>query len=242
MNSVWLVSGLLLVYCPIQTASGAQFQLESRYSHSPIEADSLTQATAYEGRPNEWTTAAFAARFVTTAWEVERIEYAGALSFFFWRGLSFNTRLIQRSIGPLDSGITDLMASVRLQTPLHWPIGAFVEAAWFERWIVLWGPQLAPIFINSSVRDHDFAARFGIHILPVRSLLITLCAGTIEEIAVYNFNNPYMEARTTYRAPGWDLFVFARYKILLGFGRLDELAAGIGVRLHSDNHPGIAPS
>lgn len=238
MNSLWAVSALLVAHA----AAGAQLQFESRYSHSPIEPDSLTQATAYEGHPNEWTTAAFAARFVTTTQTVERIEYAGALSLFPWRGLSFNARLIQRSFGPLGSGITDLMASARLETPVHWPIGAFVEAAWFERWILLWGPQLAPVFMNSSVRDHDFAALFGIHILPNRSLLITLCAGTIEQIAVYNFNNPYMEARTTYRAPGWDFFVFTRYKILLGFGRLDELTAGIGVRLHPDNYAGIDPS
>ena len=76
---------------------------------------------------------------------------------------------------------------------------------------------------------------FGFEIIPAQNWRFIGKAGTIEDLDVFNLNNPYFGADIEYRsAPSpfsWRLY--ARYQVLLGFGRLDQFISGVRAEMGS---------
>ncbi len=221
------------LFFAISLARGADFQFEGRFHFSPIESNAISQGVKYQNRIYRNLGYSAAARAAMVTWEIDRLEYSGDVHFNLVAWARLNLRMNQQTLLSIGSGSTDLMTSIRLEGFPFPFFGLFVETGWFERWIALNSSTFVPAFDQASIRDRDFAARFGVHLRPIQTLLLTFTAGTIEEILVFNFNNPFVEIRTTYSSRIGDLFAFGRYKLLLGFGRLDEFAAGIGIRLNS---------
>lgn len=209
--------------------AASEIQIDGQFFHSPIEADTFGQGIRYDTRIASALFGTAAGRMASTLSYLDRIEYAAALNFQPARWISLNVRAIQRSIISIQSGHSDFFASIRLETRPFSFLGFFAEFGWFERWLHL-NSSPVPMLSAISGSDRDVAARFGLHISPTASTRVTLSAGTIDDLLVYNLNNPYMEIRAALQTGTSEFFGLARYKMLLGFGRLEELSIGAGVR------------
>ncbi|MBI1861266.1 MAG: hypothetical protein HYR96_10150 [Deltaproteobacteria bacterium] len=223
--------GILFLLFPL-TLFAEEYQFQGGFNYSPIEPSVIQQGAQYRTQISKMVAAQAGARTALAGFSVDRMEYMGALDFtpvpwVSWVKIHF--RLNQQAILSIGSGATDVMVSFRVEPYPFSFLGLYAEGGWFERWVALTATPLLPAISAQSMHDHDFAVRFGLNILPVSWLRFTLSIGTIEEVLVYNFNNPFAELRTTYMTPTWDIFGFGRYKLLLGFGQLDEFAAGVGV-------------
>jgi hypothetical protein len=48
---------------------------------------------------------------------------------------------------------------------------------------------------------------------------------------IFNLNNPFLKLLAAVEMNQTTLYAFARYQILLGFGRLDDLTFAVGAKL-----------
>lgn len=220
---------IVILFLVSRFVGASQFEFEGQFLYSPVESDAVAQGGSYSTMLTRYLYTKLGARIASSAWQLDRVEYAGTLSYFPVTWFSVSTRITQRSLLSTGSGASDLLTTGRLDKDFFSFLGAFVEFGWYERWIHLRTKPILPALSSVSARDRDLAARFGLRIIPIQPLAVTISAGTIEDILVFNLNNPFMELRTTFHARDWEIFAFSRYKLLLGFGRLDELCLGLGV-------------
>lgn len=225
------IGKILLLWLSIFSvlAHATQFEFEGQFTYSPIEPDTFAQGARYLTQISDSLRSTLGARLASHARGPDRLEYAAMVSYSPIAWLSANARIVQRSLLSSGTGTSEALLTGRIDAPLLSFFEAFLEFGWFERWLHLRSIPVLPAISEVSLRDRDLAARFGIHILPVRQLRLTSSVGTIEDIIVFNLNNPFMELRASWRNAGWELYGFARYKLLLGFGRLDELCIGLGL-------------
>lgn len=107
----------------------------------------------------------------------------------------------------------------------------FASLGWYQRLTLLTKATILPSF-RSSYTEHDFALELGFRFRISDSIRAYLKAATFEELEVYNLNNPFGEVGGSVKTgfQNWEIFSFARYQILLGFGRLDTFSFGLGGR------------
>ena len=72
----------------------------------------------------------------------------------------------------------------------------------------------------------------GTKILFSSKLSTLFKVATFEELSVYNLNNPFLQGEVSYQpvAQDWELSLLFRYRLLLGFGRMDSLTTGVSYR------------
>ncbi len=107
----------------------------------------------------------------------------------------------------------------------------FASVGWYQRLILLSRATIVPSF-RSSFTEHDFAFELGLKFKITDSIRFYLKAATFEELEVYNMNHPFGEIGGSYKT-GWDnwqIYSFARYQGLLGFGRMDTFLFAIGAK------------
>ena len=154
----------------------------------------------------------------------------GELSWSPFSFFSLELRLGQALQLPSTVSETDLVAVAGLSASPFSFLKLFGKFGWYERYVQLTNVLIIPTPFRGDENDYDFVAEIGGTGWLSESLSLTLKLSTLEEIEVYNLNNPFIEARLDYeRGPGlgtW--FLFGRYQALLGFGRLDQLVVGAG--------------
>lgn len=107
----------------------------------------------------------------------------------------------------------------------------FVSAGWYQRMTLLTKATILPSF-RSSFSEHDFAFELGFALKPTEKIRTYVKAATFEQLEVFNLNHPYGEIGGSFKTgfQNWDLFSYARYQILLGFGRLDTFSFALGAK------------
>lgn len=123
------------------------------------------------------------------------------------------------------------LANLKLSPISFWNI--FAGGGWYKRNVRLNKPYLAPTVTGSSYSEHDFAVSFGTELLWSESIKTLVKVATFEELSVYNLNNPFIQAQITYSTnpESWKWTLYSRYRLLLGFGRMDSFTAGINLEL-----------
>ena len=127
------------------------------------------------------------------------------------------------------TAITHLLFLGSLKFRLFDFMRVFMEGGWYQRFVRLNRPYFLPAFFGGNYTEHDFALNFGTEILWSEQLTTLFKVATFEELSVYNLNNPYLQGQFSYTPDSsktlWS--VYARYRLLLGFGRMDSFTVGL---------------
>ncbi len=109
----------------------------------------------------------------------------------------------------------------------------FVCGGWYKRNVRLNKPYLFPTLVGSSYTEHDFAVSFGTETSWSDNFSTLFKVATFEELSVYNLNNPFIQGQIAYLTSpnGIKWTLYSRYRLLLGFGRMDSFTAGINLAI-----------
>ena len=172
------------------------------------------------------------ARLALSPTHVQSTDYQGEARFEFFHGLTAAVRLLQ--VNRPDDGIAFTQLSARLEGVLR-PVSFFElygTFGWHERFVSLDASIPLPFASGVSFRDHDIAVRMGFAVMPAIGWRGSAGIGTIEEMDIHNLNSPFAETTLEYGPSGetWTLLALARYRLLLGFGRLAEWQGLVGMK------------
>lgn len=157
---------------------------------------------------------------------LEDTQYKGELK---WRALSFlylGFRVSHAIYWKTPRAMSHLFPYAHIRTRAFGRFELTGTIGWYERFITLTGSNVIPVFLPDRYYQHDIGVNLGFRYFFKRSLSSALFISTIDDIAIYNLNNPYIEARGDFVSFNWGLAAFLRYQILLGFGRLDQIVFG----------------
>lgn len=210
-------------------ARADQLAWELRSRFSPSQEDALAMASRFDAQREPWRWA-LGAQVALSSRIVQRGDYLAEAGYAPLPGLLASLRL-SHTMFPVD-GVAATHAVIRGGfdvTPLSF-LGVSGAFGWYERFGGLSGASLVP-FSRAGVRDHDFVVAFGLRIHAVADGWGAVQMGTFDDYEVYNLNSPYVQLAWHHRLTGTlRLRTYARYRLLLGFGRPDEILVGIGTR------------
>jgi len=127
--------------------------------------------------------------------------------------------------------MSSVLGYLRIHLPIHRRIDVFASLGFYKRFLMLTKSTLLPTW-RSQYSEHDFAGEMGVISRWGNWVTLDLRAATFEALDVYNLNHPYFEAKALIGTQFEQAFLLLRYHVLLGFGRLDEWAVGVGYRIH----------
>lgn len=225
---MWRSVVLLWLVATVGAAAERELDFQFRYHASQTVEDKIDQ-TAFYRLDHKTHGFEFAGKIEERAWSVGAFEYKAEayLSPFDWFRLAL--RLDHNYLIPEGIGSSTFLGTAELQT---WPfsfLGFFASIGWFERFTTFQGSPL-PTF-STEPYDHNLACAFGFDVVPHPKFHFVGKTATFGKIEVFNLNNPFFFAAVEYQMPdrSW-VSLYSRYKVLLGFGRLDEIVVGAGWR------------
>ena len=151
---------------------------------------------------------------------LHRFDYAGEVGYSLFTFLHLNTRLHHGILLSDTASVSQLMPSIKLDLTYF-----FIEVGWYFRILRL--HKVAPFPYASDASENDIATQFGFR-APIGDDTLSLIAGTIDSVDIYNLNNPYAEILYS-RGTHWSAYI--RYKLLLGFGRMDEVTICLAIAI-----------
>ncbi len=173
------------------------------------------------------------ARLSNSTRDLEVFSYALTASLPLFSFFETSVRLSNENLLNSTTAQTHWLFLAKLNlTPFSfWKF--FIHGGWYKRNVRLNKPYLLPSIVGSSFSEHDFAVDFGTEILWNESISSLIKVSTFEEISVYNLNNPFIQGQVSYSAypTSWKWTLYSRYRLLLGFGRMDSFTAGINLEL-----------
>ena len=215
--------------CHLCTPLSASVLTAELRHHSETSSRNLIDESLYY-RSEESQGLYLAGRFQQNTSDLESLAYAGGWAFAPLSFISLEARLAHG--GHLNEGtsLTHLLGTLTLRLPT-W-ISPFASAGWYKRWALLQNMTLIPSF-RSSYTEHDFALALGCNVRWNEQFATDFLLSTFEEIDVFNLNNPFAKLTLVFTPKNSSLswYFFGRYKVLLGFGRLDSFTAGGGISL-----------
>ncbi|MBI4405725.1 MAG: hypothetical protein HY537_16325 [Deltaproteobacteria bacterium] len=227
---------LALIFATLLTskslALNPRLDLQLGYHAMSTLPNRVTQTALYSRTLFPWVDGEFGVRLGESAFDLNHFDYKGELT---WRALSFFSvtgRLSQSN--RLTDSMSVTQALIRGQLDV-WPfdfMGFFVSFGWYKRFHSLTKLTILPTF-SGAFYDTDMAASIGLRIQPTALIATVIDLSTIEEIDIFNLANPFLRIRAAYepKPGGLKWTAFARYRILLGFGRLDEFMMGLGCEI-----------
>ena len=103
------------------------------------------------------------------------------------------------------------------------------QGGWYRRYVKLNKPYFLFSFTEPSYTQHDFALNIGANYRWNDQISSQFNVATFEELTVYNLNNPYIQGLVSFAPESkqtlWS--IYTRYRLLLGFGRMNSLTFGI---------------
>jgi hypothetical protein len=214
----------------LDPATDRSLHLDLRMAVSKTQRDYLEQTAIYNRPWLPWLDSEFGVRTSQSAFRFENFEYKGEMIF---RPVSFgsiNLRVFHSNFISDGMGQTQIQARINLfAEPFSW-IGFFGSFGWYHEWTTL----TFPVFITLSTEnmDQDFVAGVGFwnHLYENFSQRVEIA--TFDSMQTLRLNNPYLKWTLQYEWKNQiNFFLYARYRILLGFGRLDEFLTGVGTQI-----------
>jgi hypothetical protein len=202
-----------------------------RYQYSSTQRDLLAATTLYAASPFSWLEAELGGRLFSSVKDFEGISYKGEVRVPFLSILAISVRLSHTVLLPETTSTTNLLFQFEAHGRPFSFLSLFAHAGWYERFTLLSKTLILPTLPRNSTRDEDFAVLAGAELQSTKRLAIGFQVGTVEEIDVFNLNDPFFRLALQYHPEDWDwtLVTYARYRVLLGFGRLDELTFGVSL-------------
>lgn len=212
---------------------GGQLNLDGRFEAQNTSRDLTTFTALYSPEPIlgfRWTGSG---RLSNSTRDLETLAYGlGAalplLSFF-----EISARLSNESWLNSTTAQTHFLFLGNFSVSPFSFWNFFVCGGWYKRNVRLNKPYLIPTLAGSSYSEHDFAVSFGTELSWNESLKTLVKVATFEELSVYNLNNPFIQGQFTYSPSptGWKWTLYSRYRLLLGFGRMDSFTTGLNLEL-----------
>ncbi len=224
-----LVSWYLLFSC--RTFAGS-LSVEGRYELQNTARDLTTISTFYNSNPLGGIYFQTGLRLSASLKDLETLGYEAMASVPWFSFLETSLRLSEESWLNSTTEQTHLLFLTTLKAkPIRqWEL--FFSGGWYRRYVRLTKTYLLPALIGPSYTEHDFAVALGTKILFSSKLSTLFKVATFEELSVYNLNNPFLQGEVSYQpvAQDWELSLLFRYRLLLGFGRMDSLTTGVSYR------------
>lgn len=202
------------------------------YHNSANQVDTLSQTALYRQPFLSWLSGELGVRAQESALNLQSLHYKLEPTAHVLPFLDLSLRMSTSGYHVEDMGASTLFFRARMHVrPFYWA-QVYVSGGYAERYIRLNG---FPILFNFSrdIPDNDFGANIGFQFLPSEKWMVDLDLATFDAIQVYNLHNPFLRTALNYQPQpeGWKATLFARYQIVLGFGRLDEMIIGAGLEL-----------
>jgi hypothetical protein len=197
--------------------------------------DTLDQTALYRHRYLPWLEGHYALRISEGAINLNAVEYKGEILLHVLEPLTIAMRISQSDYVAIQAGTTVIHFRADAHFGFADVIEGLVSFGWYERMWQLSGTPILPPF--SGISDHDILGLLGIGIKATPEWMLHLTLANFEDsINTFNLNNPFAQAAVDYHPiqKNWSLYAAFRYRILLGFGHLDELLIGAGIRFYLD--------
>ncbi|MCB0405110.1 MAG: hypothetical protein KDD51_10010 [Bdellovibrionales bacterium] len=221
----WVV--FLLLSIP---AFGSQtaMSLSLRYRDPSFRSGILDETLGYRWFASELFDLQLASRFSQSNWNLYSVQYMAEarvhpLGFLTTRvRLAHATRLLSAN----TTSELLLLGEVHFTVLDH--LYFFLGAGWAARPTRLGDTSPTPNFFNAQLADPTWAAELGLELRQLNGFGAKLSFGNIDALETYNLNNPFFELGVSFhpRKSALKYYLFSRYKVLLGFGRLDEFLLG----------------
>lgn len=205
------------------------FNLDGRVEIQNTGRDLATYTGLVEPTPWKGLDYKGAVRISHSVKDLEALGYALELSYPLLDFFSPTFRLSTENWLNSTTAQTHLLLLGALKfRPFNF-VRLFLEGGWYKRFVRLNRPYLLPPIIGASYTEHDFAVNFGTELFLSDHLSTLVKVATFEELSIYNLNNPFIQSQLSYSPDStktvWSLY--ARYGLLLGFGRMDNLTFGL---------------
>lgn len=176
------------------------------------------------------------ARLSTSSKDLETLGYGASVSLPLIPLIELSVRLSNENWLSSTTSMSHLLFLAQLRTNLFSSLELFITGGWYKRFVKLNKPYLLPNLVGSDFTEHDFALALGTQVFWTPELSTLFKVATFEELSVYNLNNPFVQGQISF-TPGtksgtWSLY--ARYRLLLGFGRMDSLTLGLSYNFQTE--------
>lgn len=213
-------------------AHGAETTYDLRLRISSSQPDALAPGIRFAGNFSDawrWSTAA---QVALSPKDLRHFVYQGALAYSPWTPLAVRLSLFHQILPGIGAGATGLLATLNGDGNLGAGFGIFGSFGWYERLSQASGAGLLPLPSSGAEREHDFAFRLGARAQLAEQWTTMVETASFDDYEVYNLNGPYFQVAVDHRPAEGELWrAFARYGLLLGFGRLNEFVVGGEVKL-----------
>jgi len=220
----------VLILCFSFTAMGAELTAGWRWRASSSNDDSFGTSGILHFSPVESLDFNAGARIYNTFTTVQSLHYMGEIAFRPLSFFSLRSRLHHGFRFREPTSTSHWTVSGKLAGELVLGLDAFIEVGWYERFSRIDRGLPFPTLVGSPRREHDFLVGLGLGWRLSPPWRVEARISTFDDVEVENFNNPFIEARIEHElADVGTLNAYFRYKMLLGFGRWDELMGGLSL-------------
>jgi hypothetical protein len=211
----------------------SQISLDGRFEVQNTQRDLSHLTAIYESNPLLGLNFQGLARLSTSLKDLETLGYGASASLPLFSVFEFSTRISNENWLNSTTSLSHLLFLAQLRFNLFSVLELFFSGGWYKRFVKLNKPYLLPNLVGADFTEHDFAVALGTQIFWTPRLTTLFKVSTFEDLSVYNLNNPYIQAQLFYQPSpeGGTWMVYSRYKLLLGFGRLDSLSVGLGTKI-----------
>jgi hypothetical protein len=220
-----------LIFWPLYSFAQT-INLDSRFENHQTRND-LGVFSAYFNIPaTELLSFHSAGRISLSAKDFEGWGYARGARLAWLPFFANSVRLSQENwLGPSTANSTILFLGEIEGHPFGF-LDLFLNGGWYRRFITLNKALFLPGFVGSNFSEHDFAVNFGLGLHWSDSVSTLFKVATFDEVSVYNLNNPFIHAELSFiPLDNLKVTLYSRYKLLLGFGRLDSFTVGVSLPL-----------
>lgn len=208
-----------------------ELRLDFRFEQSPSFDDKIDQTAQYRHRFTPWLEVEGALRMSQTLIKLQGVQYKLQADFPILSFFSLSSRLTQSSFISPGFSTTHAAFLGSFDVPILNGWHFLLSGGYYFRFIHLQNALPVPFF-DSSFSERHWMALIGTSIGLSDRLKLYGWIASYESLDIFNFHNPYGSLSVHYRPhDGWEYMIYARHRILLGFGRRDAFLAGVGMMI-----------
>jgi hypothetical protein len=230
-----IFAGLFPLYCLSTTFADQVFDFSTRYHYYTNLPGIVDESVFYKTDITPWLRTDFGLRFGEGLLYFDSFDYKVDFTIQYFNILETTVRLSEINSLIDQTGTTTLFIIESLRLEPFTDTGMFASFGWYQRYTTLSGAPIFPGFSGQGLVDCDFLAQIGFKFKLPANFYTSVRLANFESIDVFNLNNPFAEVRVDYqKSPeSWKWSLWSRYRVLLGFGQLNELmfAAGVSIPL-----------
>jgi len=210
-----------------------EVRFDVRYLSETTRDNLFDESVWYHHRLLPWLNGEAAVRLSESLFSIRTLEYKAEVEWPILSFLSARVRLANVSYLPEGAGSTNFLFLLRSEVaPISW-LTVHLALGWYERFFSITSVPLLLFTFSRDQPDHDIAVDIGMSFQVSETLAFGGSIATFEMLNTFNLNNPFALLTADYTPEGkpWKAFAYIRDRLLLGFGRRDELCFGVGYQL-----------